>query len=109
MSTIPKLWIEIQHFNLQIGYEECSFINPYRCQMGDTSGKHGVYELGGGPHFFTDVNLPLVGRFGGKENISYPIRNCHEYTMILKLRMAKHCLIVFNKLQVNRMVNSSGI
>ena len=52
--------------------------------MGDTSGKHGVYELGGGPHFFTDVNLPLIGRFGGKENVSYPIKNCHENTIIFK-------------------------
>ncbi|XP_061167021.1 uncharacterized protein LOC133175902 isoform X1 [Saccostrea echinata] len=50
--------------NTTVGYEECSFSNPYRCELGDTSGKHGVYEIGGGPRFYTDANLPLIGRFG---------------------------------------------
>jgi len=33
--------------------------------MGDQSGKMGQYTIGGGKTFYTDVNLPLEGRYAG--------------------------------------------
>ncbi|GIY38582.1 putative RNA-directed DNA polymerase from transposon X-element [Caerostris darwini] len=42
---------------------ECNIENPYRCEMGDLSGRHGTMEIGMGRRVFTDVNLPLVGNY----------------------------------------------
>ncbi|KAG8188407.1 hypothetical protein JTE90_007983 [Oedothorax gibbosus] len=42
---------------------ECTIENPYRCQMGDLSGRHGALEIGTGRKVLTDVNLPLVGNY----------------------------------------------
>ncbi|XP_042912063.1 uncharacterized protein [Parasteatoda tepidariorum] len=42
---------------------ECGIDNPFRCEMGDLSGRHGTLEIGTGRRVFTDVNLPLVGNF----------------------------------------------
>lgn len=44
-------------------HSECSLDNPYRCEMGDLSGRHGTLEIGTGRKVVTDVNLPLVGNF----------------------------------------------
>ncbi|KAK3095151.1 hypothetical protein FSP39_010830 [Pinctada imbricata] len=52
------------HSNTTSGYTECSFSNPLRCELGDQSGKVGQYDVGGGRKFFTDVNLPIIGRYG---------------------------------------------
>lgn len=42
---------------------ECNVANPFRCEMGDLSGRHGTLEIGTGKKVFTDVNLPLVGNY----------------------------------------------
>ncbi|GFT01177.1 putative RNA-directed DNA polymerase from transposon X-element [Nephila pilipes] len=42
---------------------ECNIDNPYRCEMGDLSGRLGPMEIGTGRRVFTDVNLPLVGNY----------------------------------------------
>ncbi|CAL1273465.1 unnamed protein product [Larinioides sclopetarius] len=42
---------------------ECGLENPYRCEMGDVSGRHGPLTIGLGKRVFTDVNLPLVGNY----------------------------------------------
>nr|ALK82329.1 copper/zinc superoxide dismutase [Pinctada fucata] len=52
------------HVNVKEGYDECKFENPWRCELGDSSGKHGCYDIGGGKRFYTDVNLPLRGKYG---------------------------------------------
>ncbi|XP_054706737.1 uncharacterized protein LOC129216544 [Uloborus diversus] len=43
--------------------DECNIENPYRCEMGDLAGRHGLLEIGTGRKVLTDVNLPLVGNY----------------------------------------------
>ncbi|XP_062566582.1 uncharacterized protein LOC134228900 isoform X1 [Saccostrea cucullata] len=57
------------HYNpfqadLQNNYDECSFSNPLRCELGDQASKLGQYDIGNGRRFYTDVYLPLMGQFG---------------------------------------------
>lgn len=41
--------------------QECGPDQPYRCQVGDLSGRHGPLTVGGKAYVVNDVNLPLFG------------------------------------------------
>ncbi|KAF4521582.1 hypothetical protein B566_EDAN001302 [Ephemera danica] len=48
-------------FNDELYRQQCAPENPYRCHVGDLSGRLGTIDLGGKRQSFTDINLPLEG------------------------------------------------
>ncbi|XP_022094378.1 uncharacterized protein LOC110981268 [Acanthaster planci] len=60
------------HFNpfvdVDNGYDQCNFTNPYRCEVGDLSQKLATIDIpsvssGSNKYFFTDPLLPLTGYY----------------------------------------------
>ena len=47
----------------EIYQKDCNPSNPYRCAMGDLSGKQGPLSVGTERKLFSDENLPLIGNY----------------------------------------------
>lgn len=49
--------------NNELYQRECQPHVPYRCMVGDISGRLGNVDIGAGSYIFSDRNLPLSGKF----------------------------------------------
>ena len=49
--------------DIEIYSKDCNPSNPYRCAMGDLTGRHGTLSIGSERQLYSDENLPLIGNY----------------------------------------------